>query len=144
MFCNETLRKLREMHLGVMAEQLAAQLEDPQFQSISFEDRLSMLVDAEWSARKSNRLASLIKKAGYADTQASVENVAYMAERHLDREQILRLASCAYIQDAHNVIILGATGAGKTSWPVLWAWLPTAVFTRSVTSACRISWWKLQ
>ena len=114
MFCNETLRKLREMHLGVMAEQLAAQLEDPQFQSISFEDRLSMWVDAEWSARKSNRLASLIKKAGYADTQASVENVAYMAERHLDREQILRLASCAYIQDAHNVIILGATGAGKT------------------------------
>ena len=114
MFCNETLRKLREMHLGVMAEQLAAQIEDPQFQSISFEDRLSMLVDAEWSARKSNRLARLIKKAGYADTQASVENVAYMAERHLDREQILRLASCAYIQDAHNVIILGATGAGKT------------------------------
>lgn len=114
MFCSETLRKLREMHLSVMAEQLAAQLEDPQFQSISFEDRLSMLVDAEWSARKSNRLAGLIKKAGYADTQASVENVAYMAERHLDREQILRLASCAYIQDTHNVIILGPTGAGKT------------------------------
>lgn len=114
MFCNETLRKLREMNLGVMAEHLAAQLEDPQFQFISFEDRLSMLVDAEWSARKSNRLAGLIKKAGYADTQVGVENVAYMAERHLDREQILRLASCAYIQDAHNVIILGATGAGKT------------------------------
>ena len=114
MYSNETLRKLREMHLGVMAEQLTAQLEDPQFQSISFEDRLSMLVDAEWSTRKSNRLAGLIKKAGYADTQASIENISYMAERHLDREQILRLASCSYIQDAHNVIILGATGAGKT------------------------------
>ena len=107
MYSNETLRKLREMHLGVMAEQLTAQLEDPQFQSVSFEDRLSMLVDAEWSARKSNRLAGLIKKAGYADTQASIENISYMAERHLDREQILRLASCAYIQDAHNIIILG-------------------------------------
>ena len=36
-----------------------------------------------------------------------------MIER-LNREKILRLASCAYIQEAHNVIILGATGAGKT------------------------------
>ena len=27
------------------------QLEDVQFQSVSFEDRFAMLVDAEWSAR---------------------------------------------------------------------------------------------
>lgn len=114
MFSNETIRKLREIHMGVMAEQLSAQLEDPQFRNVPFEDRLAMLVDAEWSARKSNRLTGLIKKASYADTQASVENIEYIAERHLDREQILRLASCSYIQEARNVIILGATGAGKT------------------------------
>ena len=114
MFSNETICKLREIHMGVMAEQLSAQLGDPQFRNVTFEDRLAMLVDAEWSARKSNRLAGLIKKAGYADTQASVENIEYIAERHLDREQILRLASCSYIQEARNVIILGATGAGKT------------------------------
>ena len=70
MFSNETIRKLREIHMGVMAEQLSAQLEDPQFRNVPFEDRLAMLVDAEWSARKSNRLTGLIKKAGYADTQA--------------------------------------------------------------------------
>ena len=114
MFSNETIRKLREIHMGVMAEQLSAQLEDPQFRNVPFEDRLAMPVDAEWSARKSNRLTGLIKKAGYADTQASVKNIEYIAERHLDREQILRLASCSYIQEAQNVIILGATGAGKT------------------------------
>ena len=43
-----------------------------------------------------------------------MENIEYIAERHLDREQILRLASCSYIQEARNVIILGATGAGMT------------------------------
>ena len=114
MFSNETIRKLREIRMGVMAEQLSVQLEDPQFRNVPFEDRLAMLVDAEWSARKSNRLTGLIKKVGCADTQASVENIEYIAERHLDREQILRLASCSYIQEARNVIILGATGAGKT------------------------------
>ena len=75
MFSNETIRKLRESRMGVMAEQLSVQLEDPQFRNVPFEDRLAMLVDAEWSARKSNRLTGLIKKVGYADTQASVENI---------------------------------------------------------------------
>ena len=114
MLSNETVRKLQEMRLGVMAELFSAQLEDRQFQNISFEDRFSILVDAEWSARKSNRLARLIKNAGYADPFACVENIEYLPERRLDREQILRLASCAYLNEAHNIIILGPTGAGKT------------------------------
>lgn len=79
-----------------------------------FEDRFAMLVDAEWSARKSNRLTRLIRNVGYAAPSACVENIQYPPERKLDREQILRLASCAYIHEAHNVIILGPTGAGKT------------------------------
>ena len=41
MFSNETIRKLREIHMGVMAEQLSAQLEDPQFRNVPFEDRLA-------------------------------------------------------------------------------------------------------
>ena len=67
MLSNETVRKLQEMHLGVMAEAFSTQLQDSQFQTVSFEDRFAMLVDAEWSARKSNRLTRLIRNAGYAD-----------------------------------------------------------------------------
>ena len=77
---------------------------------IAHNSSIVMLVDAEWSARKSNRLTRLIRNAGYADPAACVENIEYHPERKLDREQILRLASCAYLQEAHNIIILGATG----------------------------------
>ena len=114
MFTNETFSKLQEMHLGTMARQFKAQLDDPQYVSMSFEDRFSLLVDAEWAARKSNHLHRLIRSAGFAVPGASVEDVEYLPERGLNKEQILRLASCAYIQEAHNVILLGATGAGKT------------------------------
>lgn len=114
MLSNETIRKLYEMRLGVMAESFSAQLEDAQFQAGAFEDRFAMLVDAEWSARKSNCLTWLIRNAGYADPTACVENIEYHPERRLDREQFLRLAFCAFLQEAHNVIILGGTGAGKT------------------------------
>ena len=114
MLTNETISKLNEMHLGTMAAGFTAQLTDPQFQSLSFEERFSILVDAEWSARKSNRLAKLIKKAGYSAPGASIEDISFLPERKLDQAQILRLASCTYIREAQNVIILGATGTGKT------------------------------
>ena len=114
MLTNETISKLQDMRLGVMARQFKEQLDDSQFASMSFEDRFSILVDAEWTTRKSNHLKSLIKNAGYAIPGASVEDIEYLPERKLDKSQILRLASCAYIQEAHNIILLGATGAGKT------------------------------
>ena len=56
MLSNETVRKLHEMRLSVMAETFSAQLEDVQFRPVAFEDRFDMLVDVEWSSRKSNRL----------------------------------------------------------------------------------------
>ena len=117
MLTNETISKLNEMHLGTMASHFADQLTDPQFQSLSFEERFSILVDAEWSSRKSNRLTKLIKKAGYSEPGASIEDISFLPERKLDKAQILRLASCSYIQQAQNVIILGATGTGKLPEP---------------------------
>ena len=75
MLTNETVSKLQDMRLGVMARQFREQLEDPQFASMSFEDRFSLLVDAEWSTRKSNHLRSLIKNAGYAIHGACVEDI---------------------------------------------------------------------
>lgn len=53
MLTNETISKLQDMRLGVMARQFKEQLDDPQFASMSFEDRFSILVDVEWSTRKS-------------------------------------------------------------------------------------------
>jgi len=73
-----------------------------------------LIVDAEWASRKSNRLNRLIRSAEYALPGATVENIEYLPDRKLDKTLISRLASCAYVLEANNVIILGATGAGKT------------------------------
>jgi DNA replication protein DnaC len=114
MLTNETVSKLQDMHLGAMARRFKEQLEDPVIKDLSFEDRFGILVDTEWMTRKNNHLARLIKKAGYAIPGACVEDIEYLPERKLDKAQILRLAFCSYIQEAHNVVLLGATGAGKT------------------------------
>ena len=143
MLTNETISKLNEMHLGTMAVGFAAQLTDPQFQSLSFEERFSILVDAEWSARKSNRLTKLIKKAGYSAPGASIEDISFLPERKLDQAQILRLASCSYIREAQNVIILGATGTGKTYLACALGMAANRTIMRSNIFVFRIFWLRL-
>ena len=109
-----TLNKLHDMHLSVMAEAYRQQLSDPAACSLEFEERFGLLVDAEWSRRKSNRLNKLIRKADLQHSSAAIENIEYHADRKLDKGQIARLSNCAYIAEKHNLIILGASGSGKT------------------------------
>ena len=114
MLTETTVSKLREMRLSVMANALKDQLADPQFQSMAFEDRIGLLVDAEWNARKNNHLTKLIRQATFSDPGACLENVEYLPDRGLKQEELLRFGTCNYIQEHHNIILLGATGSGKT------------------------------
>ena len=109
-----TLNKLHDMRLSAMAEAYRQQLSDPAIATLEFEERFGLLVDAEWSRRKSNRLNKLIRKADLQHSSAAIENIEYHADRKLDKGQIARLAGCAFITEKHNIIILGASGSGKT------------------------------
>lgn len=114
MLNNTTVTKLHEMKLSMMAQAFRDQLEDPGLAEMPFEERVGLLVDAEWITRKNNRLKRLIKNADFPFHDACVEDIEYHDDRELDKAQISRLATCNYIQEAHNIILLGATGSGKT------------------------------
>lgn len=114
MLTESTVNKLFEMRLRVMAQSFRDQCLDAELAGLPFEERFGLLVDSEWGSRKNNRLTSLIRKAGFICTDACVENIEYHPDRKLDKAQIMRLAAGNYIQDGHNIIILGATGSGKT------------------------------
>lgn len=109
-----TVSKLNEMRLTAMADSFREQLKDNSFQELSFEERLGLIVDLEWSRRKNNKLARLIKKADFRFPNACVEDIEYHADRKLDKAQLTRLSTCNYIQDKHNVIVMGASGNGKS------------------------------
>jgi DNA replication protein DnaC len=109
-----TIDKLHEMKLSGMAEAFRNQTQDQALAGLSFEDRFGLIVDTEWSKRKNNHLTRLIRNAGFTDVNACIENIEYTADRKLDKTQISTLATCNYIQERHNIIILGAAGAGKS------------------------------
>ena len=71
-------------------------------------------------------LRAWLQLAQLKHRNACVEDIDYRARRGLDRSQLASLASCDWIREAQNLLIHGATGAGKT-------WLACAL----AQQACR-------
>jgi len=109
-----TINKLYDMGLSAMAEAYRGQMENVDTVALPFDERFGLMVDFEWNRRKSNQLNRLIRQAGLHFSSAAIEDVEYHADRKLDKSMILQLASCNYIAQKHNIILLGASGAGKT------------------------------
>ena len=114
MINDETLRKLNEMKMGGMADLYQLQSDNPEYKGMDFEDRFNLLVDHEYDRRRTNKLERLIKQATFDDPAAAIELIEYHADRKLDKQLILELASGNYIQRHHNIILMGASGNGKT------------------------------
>ena len=109
-----TLSRLYEMRLSAMAAYYRQQMDDNGIHKLSFDERFGLLVDTEWTTRKNNRFKRLIHCADFPISGACIEDIEYRADRKIDREQITTLATCAYITDKRHIIVLGATGSGKT------------------------------
>ena len=110
-----TIQQLRDMKFSAMANELELQLRDPTaYAQISFEDRFGLLVNAEWSRRQANKIKNRIDDAGLCFPSAVVEEIEYYEDRKLDRSEIIRFSTCAYIEEKHHIILKGAAGSGKT------------------------------
>jgi DNA replication protein DnaC len=108
-----TLERLRELRLRGMADAFASQMESPDVAGLTFEERLGLLVDAEWTHRRNTTLARLLREAKLR-LPACPEDVEFSASRGLDRAAWRALFAGDFVHHHQNVIIVGATGVGKT------------------------------
>jgi DNA replication protein DnaC len=109
-----TMDKLRALRLDTFAAAWDEQHKSSELAKLSFDERLGLLVDAEWLARENKRLARLLKEAKLRLGQACVEEIDYPVRRELDKAIIRQLATCRWVQEHQNVTVTGATGTGKT------------------------------
>ncbi len=114
MLTEPTMDKLKALRLDAFARAWSDQHKDPQLGKLSFDERLSLLVDTEWLERENRRLERALREARLKISSACVEDIDYPARRELDRALIRQLASCRWVQEHLNVIITGPTGVGKT------------------------------
>jgi DNA replication protein DnaC len=103
------------MKFSAMAAAFEQQLKEPKsYSQLGFEERFGLMVDAEWNRRQDNKLRRRVRDARLDISSASMEGIEYIPDRGLDKQQLLRLSTCAYIEEGHNVILKGASGSGKT------------------------------
>jgi DNA replication protein DnaC len=113
MLIQPTLDTLNQLKLLGMAAALAEQMSQSTTQSLSFEDRLALLVQREITYRENRRLTRLLQAAQLKE-RAVLEDLDFRARQGLDRSQLASLTSCDWIRRHQNLLIHGATGCGKT------------------------------
>jgi len=113
MLIEQTIEKMNAMKLFGMRDALAEQTELSSYDSLSFEERLGMLVDREWIDRENRKLERRMKVAKLK-IPASMEDVDYRASRGLDASLMRSLADCRWVASNSSILIIGPTGTGKT------------------------------
>jgi DNA replication protein DnaC len=109
-----TLDRLRTLRLGAMADAYLAQHQDVPTATLGFDERFSMLVDAEHLFRGNRALARRLKEARLRVPHACLEDLDPGPRRGLDRALVRQLATGRWIAEHQHVLITGATGVGKT------------------------------
>lgn len=106
-----TLEKMVQMRLLGFKDAFSAFLENPS--SMSADELIAHLIDAEWQNRHNRRIERLIRSARFR-YQANLNELDYQANRGLDKNIVLRLADMSFIKKRENIIITGPTGIGKS------------------------------
>jgi DNA replication protein DnaC len=114
MLIEQTTEKLRAMHLDAMCASWLEQQNTPATSSLSFDERLGLLVDAQWSSCENKRMTRNLKEAKLRISTACIEGIDYPPRRELDKAVIRQFASCRWVVEHQVIIITGATGTGKS------------------------------
>lgn len=108
-----TLTKMTQMKLYGMHGAFRTAIETGQTNDYTLDQFVSMLTDAEWDDKNNRKIARLIKNARF-HYKSAIENIVYDETRNIDRNLILRLAECDFIEKTENILITGSTGVGKS------------------------------
>lgn len=110
----ETLtHQMIELKLTGMRETYALRARQAREDSLTCDDFFGLMLQDEQEYRHGTRIKRLLRRAAFR-CPAALEEIDFMKDRGLDKKQIKELATCRFIDDGINILILGPTGVGKT------------------------------
>jgi len=124
------INKLNELSYKGFKEAYLRQMEDINYDSVSFEDRLYQLLDAQDLFLKNKRIDMAFKLSKIKDKQAAIDAIDFDLKRKLNKSQIHSLAALNFIHAQQNIIITGKTGTGKS-------YLAQAIANRAIIDGYR-------
>lgn len=108
-----TLIRMNQMKLYGMHGAFKTAIETGKTDHYTIDQFMAMLIQSEWDDRNNRKTERMIKNARF-HYSASVEEIIYDDSRNINRNGIVRLADCDYINHNENLLITGSTGVGKS------------------------------
>jgi DNA replication protein DnaC len=105
--------KFSSLRLYGASKAFGEQVSNSGFHEMSFEERLSLLLEREEIERANKAMCARIGKAKFRQ-QASFDDIKSSAARGLDKPTLQSLGTCEWVRKKKNLIITGPSGCGKT------------------------------
>jgi DNA replication protein DnaC len=110
---HQLVPQLKRLRLSGILETLEVRNQQAIDNHATYVEFLARLVEDEVARRDQKQLALALRRAAI-DTTKTLEGFDFHFQPHLNRQQILDLATCSYIRQKQNVLICGPTGVGKS------------------------------
>ena len=109
-----TMEKLQALKLSAFAAAWSEQQKNPEVAKVAFDERLGLLVDAQWLYRENKRMESRLREAKLRISTACIEGIDFNPKRELDKSVIRQLATARWVAEHQSIVITGMTGTGKS------------------------------
>lgn len=109
----QTLQKMKQMKFYGLAMAFRTSMENGNMSQLTSDEVISMLIDSEWDDRNNRKIERQVHNARFR-YKANMEQLHFDIDRNLDKNQMMRLAECAFVQRKENLLITGSTGIGKS------------------------------
>jgi len=109
----QTLQKMKQMKFFGMVRAFRTSIENGSMGQMTSDEMVSTLVNAEWDDRNNRRIERQMRNARFR-YKANIEQLHFDVDRNLDKNQLMRMAECTFIQRKENLLITGSTGIGKS------------------------------
>ncbi len=111
---NESLRTtLKKLRLSGLAESLDVRLQEAAGHSLNHNEFLELILQDELAVRADRSINRRIKAASFREPR-TLEDFDFAFNPSIKRKQVFDLATCRFVREAKDVLLLGPPGTGKS------------------------------